>query len=177
MLDSYPPLIARIAELQNEGFLSHAEWADQYEMRRALHLGAEQEVRIGGVRNVLRSAVEAVRIDVTGEPGIGKTRLVLEATRSEDLAPAVIYYPEPERFLNGTLLPSLARSGSTLHGTVVLDETTLETRVRVWDRLKGAGRRVRLITISTDAPRAANDTVLAPTPPLPDSETAAIIQS
>ena len=63
-------------------------------MTPALHLARAQSEVIVSIRKAL-SGSDYQHIRVIGEPGIGKTRLVLEALSVEDLAPMVIYSRMP----------------------------------------------------------------------------------
>jgi hypothetical protein len=76
-------------------FLTHDTWSDALDMGLPWHPGQDQEDLVESIRNSLRSRTGAVHVRVIGEPGIGKTRAVLEATRQADLAPLTVPPPCP----------------------------------------------------------------------------------
>ena len=85
--EKFPSLALRVMGVSSLGFYTHEMWAGFQEMRRPLQLGEPQErFRDDEIRITLRSASTATLLHVYGEPGIGKTRLVLEALGAEDLA-------------------------------------------------------------------------------------------
>ena len=90
-------------------------------MAPPLHVAAAQSEAIATIRKALQGqAYQHIR--VIGEPGIGKTRLVLEALSTEDLAPMVIYSPHAEDFQHSRLLNELLRGDLHYHAIVVIDE-------------------------------------------------------
>ncbi len=80
-------------------------------MTPALHLAPAQSESIATIRKVLWG-YEYQHIRVIDEPGIGKTRLVLEALSAEDLAPLVIYSPHAEDFQRSRLFSVGLASGT-----------------------------------------------------------------
>ena len=90
---------------------------------------------------------EIQHIRVIGEPGIGKTRLVLETLRSaEDLAARCVYVPQAGMFQNGRLFNELLKADREYWVLLVIDECDEVDRASIWSALKGR-RRVKLITI------------------------------
>lgn len=59
-------------------------------MLPSLVSGEAQENVIEGIRGELRRSDEPIHIRVVGEAGIGKTKIVLEATGADDLAPLIL---------------------------------------------------------------------------------------
>src|SRR3989304_4838331 len=79
------------------GFQSHASWSLTETTTPTLHLGESQLHLIEELLQYLR-ADEIRHIRLIGEPGLGKTRLILEATSKADLSPLVIYVSNAEDF-------------------------------------------------------------------------------
>ena len=77
-LVALPSLCLKIAGRDNAVFFTHESWKLSDQMSKSLHLGDQQTRMVAEIRALLRgSTVRHIRI--IGEPGLGKTRLVLEA--------------------------------------------------------------------------------------------------
>jgi hypothetical protein len=122
LLQRFPSLALKVTGNAQLDFLTHATWAWQAEMRRQFTSGETQQRFIESIRTELRRADAAVHVRVRGEAGIGKTRLVLEATRTEDLRPLVIYCDGPLKLLQGELMSVLLREDAPVDAIVVVDE-------------------------------------------------------
>ena len=90
-LEVFPSLALQRNEYERGHFQTHDSWGQNVEMRRPYIQGQSQIDLIASIRNELRRNETAIHVRVLGEPGIGKTRLVLEATRTDDLSPLVTY--------------------------------------------------------------------------------------
>ena len=132
----YPSLCVAITRRQDiGGYQSHTSWADNDDMTPPIVLGDEQDQFIKVVQDHLRGkAFRFVR--VVGEPGVGKTRLVLEATRADDLAPCVLYVPHAEEFQGSALLQALLAPDATFYAIIVLDECSVHDGAAIWNLLK-----------------------------------------
>ena len=83
----FPSLSLQINGRRDLPFQSHRSWAENKDMQPNFEYGDEQEQFIEKLRNALREKKEFIQLRIKGEPGVGKTKTVLEATRIEDLAP------------------------------------------------------------------------------------------
>jgi hypothetical protein len=145
-------------------------------MTPALHLATAQCDIMTTIRKALRGS-DYQHIRMIGEPGIGKTRLALEALSAEDLAPLVIYSPHAEDFQRNPLFHELLRGDLPYHAIVVIDECDEKDRASIWGALKGR-RTIRLITIDNGPERSRDDQMLViDCPPLPEDQITAIIAS
>ena len=72
------------------------EWRRDEHMATAFVASREQAEVIGKIREGLQGHVKHIRL--LGEPGLGKTRIVLESTRDENIAPYVLYIPHGSEF-------------------------------------------------------------------------------
>ena len=144
-LDKYPSICLDLIGLSDGGFLSIAGWERNAQMQLTLELGNEQEDFIKEMRAVLENdAVQHIR--VIGEPGIGKTRLVLESLSVEEIAPSVIYVPTGEDFQKSKLFNELLKPDRRYSAILVIDDCDNRDRASIWSALKGhAG--IKLITI------------------------------
>lgn len=145
-LDKYPSICLDLIGLDDGGFQSIEGWRkSDAQMRVALQLGNEQEKLVREIRAALQeSAVQHIR--VIGEPGIGKTRLVLEAVSDDNIAPSVVYVPSGEEFQKSKLFKELLKPDRYYSVTLVIDDCDNRDRASIWKALKGPGR-IKLITI------------------------------
>ena len=100
--------------------------------------GQSQEKLIEKIQNELRRSDQAVYVPVWGDPGVGKTRLVLEATKTDDLSPLVIYCDSAAQFESSVLMDAIC-SDNNLSAIVVIDGCEPRNQIRIWDELKGQG--------------------------------------
>lgn len=144
-LDKYPSLCLDLIGLDDGGFQSIEVWKNNTQMRVALELGSEQEKLIKEIRAAFHeNAVQHVR--VIGEPGIGKTRLVLEAVSDDNIVPSVVYVPSGEEFQKSKLFKELLKPDRYYSVTLVIDDCDDRDRSSIWSALKGRSR-IKLITI------------------------------
>ena len=144
-LDKYPSICLDLIGLDDGGFLSVEGWRNNAQMQVALELGDEQETLIKDMRAALQeNAVQHIRI--IGEPGIGKTRLVLEALYVDEIKPSVVYVPTGEDFQKSKLFRELLKPDRTYSVTLVIDDCDNRDRAQIWSALKGRSS-IKLITI------------------------------
>lgn len=114
-------------------------------------------------------------VHIAGLSGVGKTRLVLEATQSlrcESID--CLYFRGLESF---EPLLRLLRNNIKLHARVIVDEISLDDYCELNRKLDGLGNRVRVITIGTanrDATSQRNLVIIPP--PRPEDEIAQLLQ-
>ncbi len=144
-LDKYPSLCLDLIGLDDGGFQSIEVWKGSPQMEGVLQLGSEQEKFIKEIRAALQeNTVQHVR--VIGEPGIGKTRLVLEAVSDDHIASSVVYVPSGEEFQKSKLFKELLKPDRYYSVTLVIDDCDDRDRSSIWSALKGRSR-IKLITI------------------------------
>lgn len=142
-----------------------------------LSLGDAQNRIIKEMRTQLLTNMEALHLRITGESGIGKTRLVLEVLDDEQLRPLVIYTDNPAQLESQGFLSHVAMPDNHLEIVLVLDECSTITAMRFWNRLQTLGRRIRLITIYNEEDAERNGTTKRISlPPLDDKEVADILK-
>ena len=144
-LDKYPSICLDLIGLDDGGFMSIEGWRNNAQMQDEYELGGEQETLIKDIRAALQeNAVQHVRI--IGEPGIGKTRLVLETLDVDDIRPSVVYVPTGEDFQKSKLFYELLKPDRTYSVTLVIDDCDNRDRAQIWSVLKGHSS-IKLITI------------------------------
>ena len=118
-------------------------------MRVQFVQGASQDNSIAIIQNELRRNDDTVHVRVLGEPGIGKTKLVWEATKVADLRPLVIYCLASQ-FRDSDLMNNLLREDNDFSAVLVIDECDPDSRSYIWNKLRYRGARIKLISIYKD---------------------------
>ena len=118
-------------------------------MQRPFRKSSARAEAIGALQESVRDQ-RSVHIRVCGEPGVGKTRFVLEATREEDLNPAVVYWEKAEDFLESQQFHDIKSDHTNYAALLIIDECDSENSARIWNVLKvrdSSAPRIRLVTI------------------------------
>ena len=173
-LGFFPPLQLSVKGLSGSPLRLHEEWRAMADMQDDVHLGQQQHVFIDSVRAALRGGDRAP-IRVSGEPGIGKTRLVLEATDEDDLRPSVVYFERPRDLTEHGLLRYVCRAGRRAEAVLVVDECSFADQAKIWNALEYGAPGVRLITIYAEEDGSGRAGCV-PAPPLEDAELEKIIR-
>ena len=168
-LDKYPSICLDLIGLDDGGFQSIEAWKNNAQMQVALQLGSEQEKLIKEIRAALQeNAVQHIR--VIGEPGIGKTRLVLESVSDEAIAPSVVYVRSGEEFQRSKLFNELLKPDRYYSITLVIDDCDNHDRASIWSVLKGRSG-IKLVTVD-HGPDETHDSAMRTyyCPPLADEQ-------
>lgn len=156
MLELYPSLCLDLSDRGNTAFQTLKSWASNSDMAPKLELGEPQRKFEQEIRDLMRGD-EIQHVRVVGEPGIGKTRLVLEALRSEeDLAARCLYVPQAGAFQDSKLFNELLKVDREYWVLLVIDECDESDRASIWRTLKGR-QRLKLITIDHGPEESADD--------------------
>lgn len=176
LISLFPAMLYRVQGLTDRFFLDYENWKQQDLMQPALKLGQQQVAFIESIRSGLRDG-KVQHIRVIGEPGIGKTRLVLEALSCAEFSPLVIYAPLGDDFQRSQLLLDFVRAGNELQAIVVVDDCPEKERASIWSSLKGKSG-VRLITLD-HGPERSRDAAMSVLhcPQLTQKEIEEILQS
>ena len=174
-LQRFPSLSLQVNLRGLLNFQTHGSWAQDASMHLPFVSGQVQEAAIAKIQSELRHAEDTVHVRVWGEPGIGKTRLVLEATRADDLAPLVVYCTAAQ-FRDSELMREILIEGSHFSVIVVIDECDPDGRSYIWDKLKHRGPRLKVVTIYNDHEEEASGITYAYTEPLDEEQIRDIIQ-
>ncbi len=176
-LQRFPSLRLQLSGRSELEFLTFETWAGSSNMSPPWRPGSDQIALIQQIRGALRRE-EPLLVCVTGEPGVGKTRLVLEALRDPDLAAQVVYCAQAEEFRESQLLREILRPDSDFHAVLVLDECSSRDRAEIWDYLRPIRARISMITLSHEPDRSRDDAMIhVVVPSLPDEQVKAILTS
>lgn len=176
-LKPFPSLALKVKGLEGAAFQSYRSWANNEDMQGSFEKGDEQVTRIATLQAALRKDDGAVHVHVMGEPGIGKTRCVLEATGAVDLSPLAIYCSDAGAFKDSNLMYELLREDNHSSAILVLDECDDDDRSYIWNRLKRRGSRMKLISIHSDFTTFSGSTLAVEIPSLQKEQISSIIQS
>ncbi len=173
LLKKFPSLQLSVKGLSGSPLHIHEKWRGMADMRTQVHLGEKQHGFIRSMRAALRGP-DRSPIRVSGEPGIGKTRLVLEATKADDLRPAVVYFEKPSDLEERGFMSYVCGADRPIEAILVVDECEFSDHASIWNKLKHNAPGIRLVTIFIEEGRSAQT---MPAPPLEDEELEKIIKA
>ncbi len=146
------------------------EWQCDAHMTNAFEVSVEQEQIIEQIRAGLRGETKHMRI--LGEPGLGKTRIVLEAVKAPDVAPYVLYLQHGSMFGQTKLFRQLLKAGWSKPLVLILDELPESEMSDIWRHLKPRCGSLKIISMDhgrdethdeeiekIDAPRLSDETI------------------
>lgn len=145
-LEFFPSLALRVNRNPGTTFQTHQSWSEDATMLVRFFPSQSQKELIPKIQNELRGNTSAIHVRVLGEPGIGKTKLVLEATKVDDLSPLVIYCTAAQ-FKDSDLMNEILRDDNHFSAILIIDECDPENRFYIWDKLQHRGPRIKLISI------------------------------
>ena len=158
--------------------LSHEQWAQRPDMLLEFIAAPDQQEAIENLRIALRDdTLSSLHVRIVGEPGIGKTRLILETTRADDLRPLTIYVDKGTS-VQAPLINALRRAKSA-RVILVVDECDPEARSQLVQSLSGLGPNLKIVSIYQDRDEAdkASEYSLFQVPALPAAEIEAILKT
>jgi hypothetical protein len=176
LLEPFPSLRLKVNGKAPSTFQTHKSWSRQEDMRKAFQAGGDQQKFVTTVRTELNRTGEAVHVRVTGEPGIGKTRAVLEATGAENLVPLVVYCDSAAKFRDSELMHELLKEDNHFFVILIVDECDADARSYMWNKLKNLGARIKFISIYNEPDETSGNTVYIDAPALGKEEIIAILQ-
>ncbi len=172
----FPSLCLDLLDKSEFAFQTVRSWKTNNDMTFPLHAGETQEKFIDEIRGLLRGD-KFQHVRIIGEPGIGKTRLVLEAVSADDLAPSTVYIPHAEDFQRGQFFNELLRPDKQYFTCLVIDECGEKDRASIWSALKGKVN-IKLVTIDHGPEYSADSSMkILNCPMLPDKQISEIIAS
>ncbi len=103
-----------------ESWQSHSDMTPS-----VLSLGEKQKKIIEEIREQLVTNTEALHLRITGESGVGKTRLVLEALNDDRIRPLVIYTDNPTQLRSQPFISQIGMPDNHIEIVLVLDECSV----------------------------------------------------
>ena len=174
-LQVFPSLALEVNGYSEAKFQPHKNWGRNADLQVPYVSGQRQDDLIAEIQDELRTGERSVHLRVWGEPGVGKTRLVFEATKIEEFSPLVIYSRSVSNFESGTLMNAILYNDA-LSAIIVIDECDPSSWRPIWNELGHCGPRIKLITIYNDYEVQASDVTYRVAPPLELEQIRNIIQ-
>ena len=132
--ERYPGTAALLARDQILDGLTFDEWQQDSQLGNEFKGSPDQIRLIEEIRSEVLGGAKHIR--VLGEPGIGKTRIVLEALKEERIAPTVLYFPHGSQFGRSILFRQLLKGRHDKPLVLVIDELPDSEMADVWTHLK-----------------------------------------
>ncbi len=149
LLSPYPSLALQLNGGLDLEFQCTKSWSANHDMSLKYFEDAKQKYAIEEIRKILLKN-ERVHLIITGDPGIGKTRTILEAVKNDMIAPMAIYVENSEAFLNSKLYNHLLRIDNGYTLVLILDNCPLQISKQVWNTLQNRSNRCKLVTLQTE---------------------------
>lgn len=145
------------------------EWRQDSHMGNSFEANPPQENIINEIRKHLSSDVKHVR--VLGEPGLGKTRLVLEAARDPSIASFVIYIEHGTQFGTTKLFRQLLQFPCTKPLILVIDELPERDMSDIWRHLKTRCGFLKIVSMDHGHDETRDDDIVRVAAPKLSDET------
>ena len=144
-IERYPGIASLLTTDPIQEALVFEEWTHDDHMSNSFQMSKEQSELIDQIRKGLFDEVKHIR--VLGEPGLGKTRLVLEALRDVHLAPLVLYIGHGSRFGQSRLFRQLLKTPSDKPLILVIDELAEHEMAEIWRSLKPRCGQLKIVSL------------------------------
>lgn len=152
------------------------EWQRDAHMANAFETSPEQAQMIAHIRAGLQGETKHIR--VLGEPGLGKTRIVLESVKDEDIAPYVLYIQHGSQFGQTRLFRQLLKAGYDKPLVLVIDELPESELSDIWRHLKPRCGSLKIVSLDHGRDETHDEEIDRLTAPrLPDETIKKILAS
>jgi hypothetical protein len=171
----YPGVAAMLGVDPIQDAWVYQQWQQDAHMGNEFKAAPEQAALIQRIQDSLRENTKHIRI--LGEPGLGKTRLVLEALRGSEFAACVLYVREGMSFGQSALFRELIkRAKHDKPLIVVLDDLSELEMVEIWRHLKNRCGFLKLISLDHGHDSSHDEEILRlQAPQLPNETIKAIL--
>lgn len=177
LISTFPSLAMSLKGISPGRLITLDNWRNDPLMQPKFTGGEKQTAFIETVRGLIGdSGIGHIR--VCGEPGLGKTRLVLEALNTEEYSSLVIYSPDPSDVEGSDMLTALLAEDMKQSAILVVDDCPTDKSSSLWRLFKGRIDRLQLVTLDHDLDRLTdNGMQVLSCPKLEDVHVAEILQS
>ncbi|MFZ6648468.1 hypothetical protein ACO0LO_22280 [Undibacterium sp. TJN25] len=143
------------------------EWQRDAQLANAFEPSSEQSEIIAQIRAGLQGETKHIR--VLGETGLGKTRIVLESVKDENIAPYVLYIQHGSLFGQTKLFRQLLKAGYDKPLILVIDELPEFELSDIWRHLKPLCGSLKIVSIDHGRDETHDEEIeRLDTPRLPD---------
>ena len=168
-LQNLPSLCLELNGRSDSAFQTVARWAGRADMQPTLKLADSQKQFIEQLQGLIRGS-EYQHCRVIGEPGLGKTRIVLDAISAGDIRPSTIYVSTGEDLQRSALFNELLKNDREYSVNLVVDDCDEKDRASIWGALKGKPR-LKLVTIDHGPEKSSDSSMrVLQLPPLPNEQ-------
>ena len=162
-LESFPSLALWITGRDRAKFQTHLSWERNADMQGEYVPQQSQKALIEKIQEDLRENDNTIHVQVAGQPHIGKTRLVFEATKAKDLAPLVIYCSADQFLQDPFLMNELCNNEDLFSAILVIDDCNLRSQSEILTKLRYRSALIKLVTIyNNDEERTGDFSSYAP---------------
>ena len=146
------PLTLRVNGRDRTKAFSFSGWSAEDDMQKPILLESKQEELIDNIRREMRTNSQPVHINVCGETGVGKTRLVLKAMDEPDLRPLVVYCRSPRLFKEHLLdeIRQIMAEPNPMDIILVIDDCNEDS---IWENIRSMSSSIKLVTINNEKRR------------------------
>jgi len=148
-INKYPSIVLNLKRAGNLAFFSHYEISQSGFYNQNFKEDKCRVEIITKLQSLLRG-LGSLHIRVLGDAGIGKTKLVIEATSPADLASSVIYCKEFKYFEGSELYLHIIRNPH-IKVILIIDECNYINASKLWQDIKNLCPNLKLITIYNDS--------------------------
>lgn len=141
----YYSLQALLPGCIDSDFLTVEQWSSHDHMSNEWMVSEAQQHFIDSIRELLSGAAPHIRI--IGEPGIGKTRMMLEAVRDEHIASNTLYMFHGADFEQTELFLKIIKGEFSYPLILILDELPEKHLSSIWGHLKNRCGDLKIISI------------------------------
>lgn len=134
------------------------EWQLDAHLSNDFEVSEEQVTLINEIRSALSGAQKHLRI--LGEPGLGKTRIVLEAFKEENLAPFVLYFQNGSLFEQSSFFRQLIKFAYDKPLVIIIDELPEREMIDIWRNLKRRCDSLKMITLDHGRDETSDEEIL-----------------
>ena len=174
-INVYPAIALQVKGVSTKGLITFNQWKQQRDMSYTMEKGPTQEKAISEIRQFLECSTESY-LRVTGEHGIGKSRLALEALDTSSASPLVLYARNPS-ILVPSFVTGLALQGDYRRCILVVDDCDSSHESLLWNSLYPVSDRVTLITIGDFTNTPGTEARMVRVDPLPNEVIASILSA
>lgn len=155
IVNQFPSIASRIGSTKGELLVLEEIRTHHSDLEGEFSPDAAQIELIDALREMLSApARSSPHIRITGEPGIGKTRLLVEALSTADLARAVLYTDKSENFLDSPEFREILARGQDLEAILVVDECGPDERSAFRRSLKKTAPGLHVVTVYLETEEA-----------------------
>lgn len=144
-IERYPGVASLVTTDPIQEALVFDEWVRDDHMSNSFEMSKDQSDLIDQIRQGLFGIAKHVR--VLGEPGLGKTRLVLEALRDVNLAPFVLYVEHGSKFGQTKLFRQLLKTPYDKPLILAIDELPEQEMAEIWRHLKSRCGALKIVSL------------------------------